>query len=217
MKVIDQVMEPFIIHNVFRAAERRDRAAEVLHSLDLKDFTFNRYPHELSGGQRQRVVLARALIVEPELLVCDEPISAIDVSLQAQVSNLLVQIRERMGLTILFISHDLSVVRHLCDTVAVMYLGKIVEMAENDHLFEHPAHPYTEALLSAIPIPHPGLRRERILLKGDPPSPIDLPSGCRFHPRCHAAESICTKKDPEFLPLREGQNVACHVAHKVAP
>jgi len=213
MKIIEQVTEPLRIHNRAPVSERRDKAAELLRSVDLKSYTFRRYPHELSGGQRQRVVLARALILEPDLLVCVEPVSDLDVSIQAQVINLLAGLRRRMSLTMIFISHDLSVVRHACEQVAVMYLGKIVELAQSDLLFHSPAHPYTQALLSAIPIPEPGLNRKRIFLKGDPPSPIDLPPGCRFHTRCHQTRQVCKERMPEFKPLKEGQEVACHVAH----
>jgi len=213
MKIIDQVAEPLLIHNIAPVSEWLNKAAELLRSMDLKSYTFRRYPHELSGGQRQRVVLARALILEPELLVCDEPVSALDVSIQAQVINLLAELRERMSLTMIFISHDLSIVRHVCEQVAVMYLGKIVEMAQNDLLFNSPAHPYTQALLSAIPIPEPGLNRKRIFLKGDPPSPVDPPSGCRFHTRCYIAKPVCAEHMPEFKPLKDGQGVACHLAH----
>lgn len=213
MNVFNQVAEPLLIHNIADISERRDKAAEILRSMDLKDHTFYRYPFELSGGQRQRVVLARALVLEPELLVCDEPVSALDVSIQAQVINLLAELTKRLGLTMIFISHDLSIVRHVCERVAVMYLGKIVELAQGELLFDSPAHPYTQALLSAIPIPEPGLKRERTLLKGDPPSPIDLPPGCRFHTRCHQARQVCKERLPELKPLRDGQVVACHVAH----
>ncbi|MBW1769917.1 MAG: ATP-binding cassette domain-containing protein [Deltaproteobacteria bacterium] len=213
MKIFDQVVEPLLIHNIAGISERRDKAAEILRSMDLKDHTFYRYPFDLSGGQRQRVVLARALVLEPELLVCDEPVSALDVSIQAQVINVLAELTKRTGLTMIFISHDLSIVRHVCERVAVMYLGKIVELAEGDLLFDSPAHPYTQALLSAIPIPEPGLKRERIFLKGDPPSPIDLLPGCCFHARCHLAKQICTQRVPEFKPLKDGQWVACYVAH----
>jgi oligopeptide/dipeptide ABC transporter ATP-binding protein len=213
MKILDQVAEPLLIHNIADNSERRDKAAEILRSMDLKDHTFYRYPFDLSGGQRQRVVLARALVLDPELLVCDEPVSALDVSIQAQVINLLAELTKRMGLTMIFISHDLSIVRHVCERVAVMYLGKIVELAPGELLFDHPAHPYTQALLSAIPVPEPGLERKRTLLKGDPPSPVDLPPGCRFHTRCHLAKQVCSQHIPELKPLRDGQVVACHVAH----
>ena len=213
MRIIDQTSEPLQIHKIGTKAEQRERAAELLLSVGLKQHTFDRYSHELSGGQRQRVVLARALILEPRLLVCDEPVSALDVSIQAQVINLLAELRERLGLTLMFISHDLSVVRHVCDQVAVMYLGRIVELAEGDTLFENPGHPYTQALISAIPIPEPGMERKRITLAGDPPSPIDVPSGCRFHTRCPVAKPVCTERDPQLKPLRDGQQVACHVAH----
>ena len=213
MKIFDQVAEPLLIHNIADNSERRDKAAEILRSMDLKDHIFYRYPFELSGGQRQRVVLARALVLDPELLVCDEPVSALDVSIQAQVINLLAELTKRMGLTMIFISHDLSIVRHVCEKVAVMYLGKIVELAQGELLFDRPAHPYTQALLSAIPIPEPGLERKRTFLEGDPPSPVDLPPGCRFHTRCHLAKQVCTQHIPELKPLRDGQVVACHVAH----
>ncbi len=213
MKIFDQVAEPLLIHNITDNSERRDKAAEILRSMDLKDHTFYRYPFDLSGGQRQRVVLARALVLDPELLVCDEPVSALDVSIQAQVINLLAELTKRMGLTMIFISHDLSIVRHVCEKVAVMYLGKIVELAQGELLFDRPAHPYTQALLSAIPIPEPGLERKRTFLEGDPPSPVDLPPGCRFHTRCHLAKQVCTQHIPELKPLRDGQVVACHVAH----
>lgn len=213
MKIFDQVAEPLLIHNIADNSERRDKAAEILRSMDLKDHTFYRYPFDLSGGQRQRVVLARALVLDPELLVCDEPVSALDVSIQAQVINLLAELTKRIGLTMIFISHDLSIVRHVCERVAVMYLGKIVELASGELLFDHPAHPYTQALLSAIPVPEPGLERKRTLLKGDPPSPVDLPPGCRFHTRCHLAKQVCSQHIPELKPLRDGQVVACHVAH----
>lgn len=213
MKIVDQVIEPLVIHKIGTPSERQDKVAALLHSVGLKDYTFGRYPHELSGGQRQRVVLARALILEPQLLICDEPVSALDVSIQAQVINLLDELRGRLNLTMLFISHDLSIVRHICDRVAVMYLGKIVELADGDALFDSPAHPYTRALLSAIPVPEPGLKRERIFLTGDPPSPIDPPSGCRFRTRCPLAVPVCAERTPELKALKDGQLVACHVAH----
>jgi oligopeptide/dipeptide ABC transporter ATP-binding protein len=213
MTIIDQVIEPLVIHKIGTPGEQQDKAAALLHSVGLQDHTFGRYPHELSGGQRQRVVLARALILEPQLLICDEPVSALDVSIQAQVINLLGELRSRLNLTMLFISHDLSIVRHICDSVAVMYLGKIVELAEGDALFDSPAHPYTRALLSAIPVPEPGLRRERIFLEGDPPSPVNPPSGCRFRTRCPLVKPVCAERMPELKPLKDGQLVACHVSH----
>ncbi len=213
MRIFDQVAEPLLIHNSDNISEHDDKTAEILRAMDLKDHTFYRYPFDLSGGQRQRVVLARALVLNPELLVCDEPVSALDVSIQAQVINLLAELTKKKGLTMIFISHDLSIVRHVCERVAVMYLGKIVELAKGELLFNTPAHPYTQALLSAIPIPEPGLKRKRTLLKGDPPSPIDLPPGCRFQTRCYLARPVCTQHLPELKPLKDGQMVACHVAH----
>ncbi len=213
MKIVEQVAEPLVIHKIASGSRAREMATEMLFSLDLKSHILQRYPHELSGGQRQRAVLARALILGPEFLICDEPISALDVSIQAQVLNLLTETSRHMDLTTIFISHDMSVVRHSCSQVAVMYLGKIVELAPNDTLFQAPAHPYTQALLSAVPIPQPDLDRKRILLKGDPPSPVDLPTGCRFHTRCHAVKPICRVESPEFKQLQPDQWVACHIAH----
>ena len=191
MVILDQVIEPLTIHGIGTHEERKTRASEILELVGLRPHQFSKYPHELSGGQRQRVVLARALILEPELLICDEPISALDVSIQAQIINLLQKLRREMGLTIMFISHDLSVVRHLCDRLAVMYLGKIVEQGPADAVFANPRHPYTQALISAIPVPEPDAKSSRIFLQGEPPSPMDPPSGCRFHPRCHLADRTC--------------------------
>ena len=213
MKVIDQVSEPLLIHKIGTREERRKQADDLLTSVGLKSYLFDRYPHELSGGQRQRVVLARALILKPKLLVCDEPVSALDVSIQAQVINLLADLREDLGLTLMFISHDLSVVRHVSDRVAVMYLGRIVELSDSKTMFESPGHPYTQALISAIPVITRDHNRKRIFLAGDPRSPIDIPSGCRFHTRCPVAKVICSERDPQLKPLRDGQLVACHVAH----
>ena len=213
MSAGDQIVEPLLIHGIGTRQDRRARAHELLDAVGLKSEAYDRFPHQLSGGQQQRVVLARALILEPKLIVCDEPISALDVSIQAQVINLLRDLQHKLNLTYLFISHDLRVVRVVCDRVAVMYLGKIVEYADRDKLFDAPAHPYTKALLSAIPIPDPTLERERILLAGDPPSPIEPPSGCRFHTRCPWAKPLCRQREPQLKLYSDGQTVACHVVH----
>ncbi len=203
-----QIMEPLAIHGTVPPAQRRERARAVMDAVGLQVHQFDRYPHELSGGQRQRVVLARALMTEPDLLVCDEPISALDVSIQAQVVNLLLDLQERLGIAYLFISHDLKVVRQVSHEVAVMYLGRIVEQGEAESLFASPAHPYTRALVSAIPVPGP--RRERLLLQGDPPNPVDVPEGCAFHTRCPFATSQCRALAPPLRELADGRLVACH-------
>ena len=213
IKVIEQVIEPLIIHRLGTPLERKEKAIRLLHSVGILDDQLGKYPHEVSGGQRQRVVLARALILEPELLICDEPISALDVSIQAQVVTLLQRLRAELGLTILFISHDLSIVRYLCDRVAVMYLGEIVEMASVTELFESPQHPYTKALISAIPIPEPGMEREHIFLEGEPPSPINPPPACRFHVRCPFSAPLCRQRAPEMISYPGGRMVACHLVH----
>jgi peptide/nickel transport system ATP-binding protein len=202
-----QVMEPLAIHGTATPAEQRDRAIATMESVGLQRHQFDRFPHELSGGQRQRVVLARALMTRPELLVCDEPISALDVSIQAQVVNLLLDLQDSLGIAMLFISHDLKVVRQVSHEVAVMYLGRIVEQGEAGDLFAAPRHPYTRALVSAIPVP--GARRERIILEGDPPNPVDVPPGCAFHTRCPFATAACRAEVPALRPL-EGRLVACH-------
>lgn len=212
MKVLDQVIEPLIIHQLHDKGPVRRRAEALLQSVGLQSCQLNKYPHELSGGQRQRVVLARALILDPELLICDEPISALDVSIQAQIINLLQQLRREMGLTLLFISHDLSVVRHLCDRVAVMYLGQIVEMGPADQLFSAPRHPYTQALISAIPKADPKARRDHITLTGEPPSPAEPPDGCRFHPRCRLATERCRQQMPALQVDHRHHAVACFEA-----
>jgi oligopeptide/dipeptide ABC transporter ATP-binding protein len=213
IKIIDQVIEPLVIHNIGTPSERSEKALKLLISVGLLEGQFDKYPHELSGGQCQRVVLARSLIMDPELVICDEPISSLDVSIQAQVINLLQKLRTDMGLTILFISHDLSIVRYLCDRVAVMYIGKIVEMAYFRHLFKSPKHPYTQALISAIPIPEPGMHRERIYLEGEPPSPVDPPPGCRFQMRCPYAQQLCREKEPVLNSIGDNHFVACHLVH----
>jgi oligopeptide transport system ATP-binding protein len=213
-KVIDIVAEPLEVHGLSGGrAERRARVAELLSQVGLNAAFAERYPHEFSGGQRQRIGIARALAASPRFLVCDEPISALDVSIQAQIINLLEGLRDRFGLTYLFIAHDLAVVRHLSTRIAVMYLGKIVEVAPKAELYERPLHPYTRALLSAIPVPNPRLerQRERIILTGDVPSPINPPKGCRFHPRCPFAQERCTVEEPRLDPAdRPEHPVACH-------
>jgi peptide/nickel transport system ATP-binding protein len=209
-----QVMEPLAVHGTASPAEQRERAVETMAAVGLQRHQFDRYPHELSGGQRQRVVLARALMTGPDLLVCDEPISALDVSIQAQVVNLLLDLQEQRGIAYLFISHDLRVVRQVSHDVAVMYLGRIVEQGEAERLFARPAHPYTRALVSAIPTV--GEKRERLLLQGDPPNPVDVPAGCAFHTRCPFAVARCRAEAPALEPADDGHLVACHRVHEPA-
>jgi oligopeptide transport system ATP-binding protein len=207
------VGEPLRVHQLRSGgAARAERVKDLLVLVGLSPRYVNRFPHEFSGGQRQRIGIARALASEPAFVVCDEPISALDVSIQAQIVNLLEDLQDRLGLTYLFIAHDLAMVRHLCDRVAVMYLGVIVEMAQRDELYENPLHPYTQALLSAVPIPDPELdrRRRRTVLSGDVPSPINTPSGCRFHPRCPIAQEHCSRLVPQWREVRPGHWVACH-------
>lgn len=212
MTVGDIIGEPLIVHRVARGREKEERVAELLQAVGLKPEHMRRYPHEFSGGQRQRIGIARALALDPQLIVCDEPVSALDVSIQAQVLNLLEDLQEQFHLTYLFIAHDLSVVKHISDRVAVMYLGKIVELAETEELFTHPIHPYTGALLSAVPVPDPDYEAERIILQGDVPSPIRPPPGCYFHPRCPYAKDICSEVAPEFRDYGEHHFAACHLA-----
>ncbi|MBR0655643.1 ATP-binding cassette domain-containing protein [Roseomonas arctica] len=209
-----QVREPLDIHGIGDAAAREKRVLHLLHATGLRPEQAERYPHELSGGQRQRAVLARALATDPALLVCDEPISALDVSIQAQVMNLLVKLQREFGTAILFISHDLRAVRQVSHRVAVMYLGRIVEEGEPDDVLHSPAHPYSQALVSAIP--HPGRGGQRILLQGDPPNPADRPSGCAFHPRCPVAFARCSQESPALTARPDGRLVACHLAHEPA-
>jgi oligopeptide transport system ATP-binding protein len=212
MKVGDIIAEPIRVHGLeANAARRKDKVRELLSVCGLDPKFVDRYPHEMSGGQRQRVGIARALALDPEFVVCDEAVSALDVSIQAQIVNLLEDLRERFRLTYLFIAHDLSVVRHLCQRVAVMYLGRIVEMADSDELFDNPLHPYTQALLSAVPIPDPRIEAGRAFrpAKGEVPSPINPPPGCVFHPRCPMAVDNCRKARPSLLELRPGHWVAC--------
>ncbi|HEY2540082.1 MAG TPA: ABC transporter ATP-binding protein [Stellaceae bacterium] len=217
MKVGEIIAEPIRVHRIERDAARRTaRVRELLSLCGLDPKFADRYPHEMSGGQRQRVGIARALALEPEFIVCDEAVSALDVSIQAQIVNLLEDLRERFGLTYLFIAHDLSVVRHLCQRVAVMYLGRIVELAECDELFDNPLHPYTQALLSAVPVPDPTVEETRAFrpVKGEVPSPINPPSGCVFHPRCAIAVEGCSVARPELRELRLGHWVACGEIHQ---
>ncbi len=212
MTVGDIVSEPLRIHHIAHGAAATDRLNELLRLVGLQPYHANRYPHEFSGGQRQRIGIARALAVNPKFIVCDEPVSALDVSIQAQVINLLEDLQSQLGLTYLFIAHDLSVVRHISTRIAVMYVGKIVELAGRDTLYERPLHPYTQALLSAIPIPDPNAdgRRKRIVLTGDIPSPVNPPSGCRFHTRCPVAFERCSVEEPAFIEYEAGHSTACH-------
>ncbi len=212
MTVGDIIGEPLVVHRMARGKELRARVAELLEAVGLKPEHMRRYPHEFSGGQRQRIGIARALALNPQLIVCDEPVSALDVSIQAQILNLLEDLQDQFGLTYLFVAHDLSVVKHISDRVAVMYLGKIVELAETEELFLRPRHPYTEALLSAVPVPDPDYQAERIILQGDVPSPVNPPKGCRFHPRCSYAKDVCSRETPELRDLGGEHYVACHFA-----
>lgn len=209
--------EPLRIHAFGSKAARREIIAEALCAVNLQPDYMYRFPHEFSGGQRQRICIARALSLKPEIIVCDEPVSALDVSIQAQILNLMKSLQKQFNLTYIFIAHDLSVVQYMSDRVAVMYLGKVVELSDAESLYSNYLHPYTEALMSAVPVPVPGARKDRILLKGDVPSPVNPPSGCRFHPRCPkviTSSDICSKKEPELRSVKgvPGHYVACHLA-----
>lgn len=208
----ESVMEGLHIHKIGAPKERVDIMLETLKKVGLEDYHSRRYPHEFSGGQRQRIGIARALALRPSFIVCDEPVSALDVSIQSQVLNILKDLQQEFGLTYLFIAHNLSVVEHVSDRVAVMYLGKMVEMTTREELFRNPLHPYTKALMSAIPVPNPRLKRQRIILKGDVPSPLNPPKGCRFHPRCPVAIEKCSQEEPKFKEVSPEHYVACWLA-----
>jgi peptide/nickel transport system ATP-binding protein len=211
-----QIREPLDIHEIGDEGGRDAKVLEMFESVSLPPHLLERYPHQLSGGQQQRVVIARALINSPKLVVCDESVSALDVSVQAQVVNLLVDLQKKLGLTYLFITHDLSVVRHISTRIAVMYLGRIVELADSDTLLDNPMHPYTRALISAVPVPDPRARASRATIKGEPPNPFDPPSGCAFHARCSHADAKCNTLLPEFRVIGENHMVACHHAEALA-
>lgn len=216
MTVGEIVGEPLMVHNVAKTKEIEERVKQLLELVKLEPSFVSRYPHEFSGGQRQRIGVARALALQPSFIVCDEPISALDVSIQAQVVNLLEELQGQFNLTYLFIAHDLSMVRHISDRVAVMYLGAIMELADRDEIYLRPLHPYTQALLSAIPIPDPiaDSKRKRVILQGDIPSPINPPSGCRFRTRCPIAQDVCAESRPEFREIKPGHFVACFFAER---
>lgn len=211
MKVKELVAEPLLIHTKLSSKERDKLACELLETVGLNSFHAERFAHEFSGGQRQRIGIARALSVRPNLIVADEPVSALDVSIQSQVLNLLQDLQEEYGLTYLFISHDLSVVEHISDRIGVMYLGALVETADKDTLYDRPLHPYTQALLSSVPVPDPKMKKERIILKGDLPSPVNPPTGCRFHTRCPSCMEVCKQITPVYREIEPGHQVACHL------
>jgi oligopeptide transport system ATP-binding protein len=214
MKVRDIIAEPLLVHGLAaNATERAERVAALMQTVGLLPDMAERYPHEFSGGQRQRIGIARALALEPSLLICDEPVSALDVSIQAQVVNVFVELQQRLGLAYLFIAHDLAVVRHISHRIAVMYLGRVVEVAPRDALYKTPLHPYTQALMGAVPVADPEVeaRRQRVVVSGEVPSPLRPPSGCRFHPRCPQAMAVCKTQDPQLTELGSGRAVACHL------
>ncbi|CAH0122192.1 MULTISPECIES: ABC transporter ATP-binding protein [unclassified Paenibacillus] len=215
-KTVEQlIMEPLVIHNVGTRQERLAKVRELLEVVGLSAYQAQRYPHEFSGGQRQRINIARALALNPDLVICDEPVSALDVSIQAQVINLLKDLQSRFGLTYIFISHDLNVVKYISDRIVVMYLGKVVEMGTFEDIYNNPRHPYTRALLSAVPKENPFLEKERILLSGDVPSPMNPPAGCHFHKRCPFAVEACGQSYPELVADQKGHAVACHLADQI--
>jgi len=211
MRVGDIVGEGLEIHKLAKGRAKRDRVMELLHQVGLREDHFDRYPHEFSGGQRQRIGIARALAVSPRFIVCDEPVSSLDVSIQAQIINLLQELQEKMHLTYLFISHDLRVVEHISHRVAIMYLGKVVEIAKSETIYRDAKHPYTRALLSAVPLPDADRKKERVVLEGDVPSPVNPPSGCTFHPRCSYRQPLCSESEPPLDFDGQGHGVSCHV------
>lgn len=217
MTISEIIRTPLDVHNLYTKEERKEKVKELLNIVGFNSEHGNRYPHELSGGQRQRVGIARALAVEPEFIICDEPISALDVSIQAQIINTLEDLKNTLNLTYLFIAHDLSMVKHISDNIGVMYLGNIVETAESDELYKNPVHPYTQTLLSAIPLPDPrkAKERKRIMLDGEVPSPINPPTGCKFHTRCKYAEKVCSEIAPELKDCGNNHRVACHLINKI--
>lgn len=210
MPIGEMIREPLMVHGIGTKKEQEERVVEIMKLVGLRPEYVRRYPHEFSGGQRQRIGIARAIVLNPKLVVADEPVSALDASIQAQVLNLLLELQQKLALTYLFIAHNLAVVRHVSDRIGVMYLGKVVEVAETKELFSTPLHPYTQALLSAIPIPDPEIKKERILLQGDIPSPINPPSGCRFRTRCRFAKDICKEQEPPLIDVGGEHYVACH-------
>jgi oligopeptide/dipeptide ABC transporter ATP-binding protein len=212
MTVRTIVGEPFAIHGIATGSDRDDRVAELLKTVGLEPSVMSRYPHEFSGGQRQRIGIARALALRPKLIVADEPVSALDVSIQSQIINLLADLQVQFGLTYLFISHAIPVIEHISTRIGVMYVGKLVEVGTSQQICVNPKHPYTQALLSAVPVPDPAAKKVRIVLKGDVPTPINPPSGCRFHPRCPIAVDRCKTEEPPLRPLEDGRQVACHLA-----
>jgi oligopeptide transport system ATP-binding protein len=217
MPILEILAEPYRLHKVGKPSEHKDMVVELLRTVGMRPETMYRFPHEFSGGQRQRIGIARAIALRPKMVICDEAVSALDVSIQSQVLNLLVELQRSLNLTYIFISHDLAVVRYISDRIAVMYLGKVVEIADRDVLYQTPAHPYSRALLSSLPVPDPRRRHARETLEGDVPSPARPPSGCRFHTRCKFAQDICKQQDPELKPTNgsDRQLVACHFAGKI--
>jgi oligopeptide/dipeptide ABC transporter ATP-binding protein len=213
MAVQDIIAEPLVVHRWRTRAEQSRRVRELLEVVGLASYHAERFPHEFSGGQRQRIGIARALSLSPKFIICDEPVSALDVSIQAQIINLMQDLQAELGLTYLFISHDLGVVKHIADRVAVMYLGKIVEIADKKRLYANPRHPYTQGLMASIPVPRPGRRRERMVVRGDVPSPSDPPPGCRFHTRCPHVMEVCRRLEPRLLSVEGGHAAACHLVN----